>query len=1632
MATFTNVTPNPLTADGKLNKKYSNSKYATSDFSGIENTAYLKKDINTAVIMNQYLADNLYMPGIGELGAAMENIEKINNGVTRYGGTNRISENKNYASSTLCTFPESNGNKNYEKSRNLISYVWYYNTSYAEIAYGQIIDNYGALGFYRYIPETDESFEEKELSNEYDYTLVVEEKEPTELKFNSSNYQNNTYIFNFKSNFAKKDAQGQEYNQLISYNFYSNNDEVLWPGLINPMDLSPISIPENSYLFGPNGSDRIFILPENFNENPGTGIIAYITEYLNENQSAKEITGTEGPFEFKFKGDRTREACSAKASINYTIKILERPLVDPNLQPSMSTILIDEPYQGSNGIFDRRIEEIINSIVHHNPNGEDTPLNDSEKNKLKNKENWDYNGNKSIIDQLSGNNVNVYFNNPPNQTFSFYLKYKGNEEDLGFNEQSLKVEVKINIQAPTVKTNIEIYFVNDDHEKITEKTYNNSATHLYAIPRIENNKNVSGLNIIPEYNGQGAEIRSDNNGWYNLFTETHGNFSIEATFNGNDEYNESFADPCVLKIKSTSGSTTNPSIDPTLRYATAAVKTVKNSSNLYDIPNLTVEPTSLKYSETSSRSTDGATITSDHKLKYSFDFSNNEDYRLVKITAVSGDQKIGNTQYNNMSTSCQISIYKQQKQSSSITLSSTADVIITKEMTLTEAQKLLPTIKSTNPSGLPIRYSSSNPEIVDIDLQTGKLKFTVGSNSEYITMSNNGETTITVTGITYTDSNGIPYDSCTTQYKIIVRITGNVLENLTNNFKNHILYFQGDNASLSTWIKNNTTVSIYDILNNPNKFMYTIWPNPIYINSFGLNSRWAKSSGTTDYQSPNIIFMVPSYISEWYSSFDNMKNNLTIKIKFGQLSTFTMTLAGQIKDTLVYSLFLDAKNFGFLKNSTDIITISLYKKSSDKTASLEKNYFYNPYSLRVTQPTNIQLNTEVNFGNYYSLGWHQTTGSTGYRFNNMTNMPTKITVMDNNGERNSYINTYFSGTSGSTYLGALRVDRFAYHVTNANNPASYSGVQRIKINSKDNNIHGLSLSIKQDNIKNGNNNDFSNSHIVLRSFFNRDRFGIFNDCILNDLNPNYVLDTNLSKTDLTTYAITANTSTGSTVKKIATGTTFTYYTYYTTTLNYTTKSNTYISKLTYTYYAPRDNNNSATRIYSVEAMIKNLPITGVKQILYNDFTDRFTDGQYNHSGLYYLPKNSDVLPLNKFTDYLFIHNDSDTKSKIIFTDKSDALAVGSRTITLEPHETLEYFPNVRDKLPIVVTFARTTSDDKTLNKNKIFEYYQFKDLHYLDDDEPILVDGIDQFDNELSIDRIYKYNCAMNYIYQYFNSESKLILRKYGTNEIYKLLNIPTRIVEDPDISNALIDEFGRNHGILSATVKFAIQNNQGRGERVKRQTYNNDVTKETINRYPVYTTDRYLGGALILITKDRSIDMKCKLYVSDNLSYSITRYGDEPEPYLYMVNVTISWGNATIGEYSTVNDWNGTPGNTTNILANHAIFTGYANLNPPNTYPGGQAKFTGDLLKNENNIEGMGNYERSIYAMVQCGFMYSDGYGIKYSHRFESNNKVAFTKDNLFDYLKSIRVSIGGSFIYNSGNTTYNPDIQIDWNGTL
>lgn len=1392
MATFTNVTPNPLDADGKLNKKYSNSKYATSDFSGIENTTYLKKDINTAVIMNQYLTDNLYMPGIGELGAAMENIEKINNGITRYRGTNYISENKNYASSTLCSFPESIGNKVYDKSRNIISYVWYYNTTYAEIAYGPIIDKYSTLGFYRYIPESDESFEEKELTNEYDYSLVVEEKEPTELKFNSNNYQNNTYIFDFKANFAKKTAQGDTLNQLISYNFYSNNDEVSWPGLVNPMDLSPIIIPDNMRLFGPNGSNRIFILPENFNENPDTGIIGYINNtYLSNNPQGKIITGYEGPFVFRFKGDRTREACSASAKINYTINILERPLSDPNLQPTSSSILIDEPYQGSNGIFDRRIGEIINSIVHHNPNGEDTPLTEAEKTLL----NWDYNGNDDIIlNYLSGNNTNVYYDHPQNQTFSIYLIYPQNE-NLGFNEQRLRVEVKIDIPKPTIKTNIDIYFVNDSHEKITEKTYNNRTDNLYPIPKIGSNKDISGLTITPEYNGQGAVIRSDGNGWYNLYTETHGNFTIEATFAGNEEYNEAYADPCVLKIKSSGGSTTDSSVDPTLRYASSAVKVIKNSSNLYDIPNLTVDPTTLQYSE--STNTTGATITSAHKLKYSFDFKANEEYRLVKITATSKDQKIGTTQYNNMTTSCQISIYKQEKQKSSITLSSTADVIITKEMTLTEAQKLLPTIKSTNPSGLPIRYVSSEPSIVDIDQQTGKLKFTVGNNSEYITMSNNGETTITVRGLTYTDSDNIAYDSCEVTYKIIVKITGNVLVNLKNNFKTHILYFQGDSNGLSTWIKNNTTVSIYDILNNPNKFMYTIWPNPIYTNSFALNSRWAKTTDTTDYQSPNIIFMVPSYINEWYSSFNDMKNNLTIKVKFGQLSTFTMSLAGQIKDTLVYSLFLDAKNFSFLKNYTDIITFYLYKKSSNKSSSLDKSYFYNPYTLRVTQPTNIQLNTEVNFGNYYSLGWHQTTGSTGYRFNNMTNMPTKITVMDTNGERNSYINTYFSGTVGSTYLGALRVDRFAYHVTNANNLFSYSGVQRLKINSKDNNIHGLSLSIKQDNIRIGKDDDFSNSHIVLRSFFNRDRFGIFNDCVLNDLNVNYVLDPNLSTADSKTYAITTKSSSGSTVKKIATGTTFTYYTYYTTTLNYTSKSNTYMSKLTYTYYAPRDNNNSSTRIYSVESTIKNLPITGVKQILYNDFTDRFTDGQYNHTGLYYLPKNSDVLPINKFTDYLFIHNDSDTQSKIIFTDKSNVLASGARTIILEPHETLEYFPNVRDKLPIIVTFARTTTDDKTLNKNKIFEYYQFKDLHYLDNDDPILIDGEDQRNGELSIDKIYKYNCAMNYIYQYFNSETKLILRKYGTNEIYKLLNIPTRIVEDPDISNALINEFGSNHGIL-------------------------------------------------------------------------------------------------------------------------------------------------------------------------------------------------------------------------------------------
>ena len=163
---LTNIIPNPL-YNNYINNKFDDDLYITSDFNGIENTAYLKYS-QTNIVNN--IEKDMYLPSIGELGIAIENISLINEKIrevcynypevfgeySSYSNSSYsysyhnyiISYNTSIPSSTL--YSENDIIHNIYELENNINNVWCIDTEYGKISYLPTTTQFNILPFYVY------------------------------------------------------------------------------------------------------------------------------------------------------------------------------------------------------------------------------------------------------------------------------------------------------------------------------------------------------------------------------------------------------------------------------------------------------------------------------------------------------------------------------------------------------------------------------------------------------------------------------------------------------------------------------------------------------------------------------------------------------------------------------------------------------------------------------------------------------------------------------------------------------------------------------------------------------------------------------------------------------------------------------------------------------------------------------------------------------------------------------------------------------------------------------------------------------------------------------------------------------------------------------------------------------------------------------------------------------------------------------------------------------------------------------------------------------------------------------------------------------------------------------------------
>ena len=215
------IMPNPLNINGNINNNYKNENFATSDMDG-ETSSNVYRTVNNTndndpIIVMKRIPNEMYLPGLGELGIAIQNITYINDRITyinecknsNYADTFDIHSTYKYMSGTLY-YDNNINNENYINNAS-INNIWAIDLSEAYVTYSSIQDKHNIMPMYKYIPDESSVIEET-YTYVIDPTPVIPPTPPTPEPDNDDDrysdpsyfcsnldYYFNSYIYNYRS-----------------------------------------------------------------------------------------------------------------------------------------------------------------------------------------------------------------------------------------------------------------------------------------------------------------------------------------------------------------------------------------------------------------------------------------------------------------------------------------------------------------------------------------------------------------------------------------------------------------------------------------------------------------------------------------------------------------------------------------------------------------------------------------------------------------------------------------------------------------------------------------------------------------------------------------------------------------------------------------------------------------------------------------------------------------------------------------------------------------------------------------------------------------------------------------------------------------------------------------------------------------------------------------------------------------------------------------------------------------------------------------------------------------------------------------------------------------------------------------
>lgn len=216
------ITPNPLNSSGFINNNYKDENYATSDMDGeAHSEKYREINSNSSngpiITAMERIHEDMYLPGLGELGIALQNITYINERITY---VNTFSSQAYYAepfnmsakymSSTLY-YNNNIVNENYTNNAT-IDNIWSIDLNEAYITFSSIkYTEYNIMPMYKYVPTStymggDEHIDTGDNTIEETEEPEIQPVEDEDERYTDSsyfctnlNYRLSSYMFNYKS-----------------------------------------------------------------------------------------------------------------------------------------------------------------------------------------------------------------------------------------------------------------------------------------------------------------------------------------------------------------------------------------------------------------------------------------------------------------------------------------------------------------------------------------------------------------------------------------------------------------------------------------------------------------------------------------------------------------------------------------------------------------------------------------------------------------------------------------------------------------------------------------------------------------------------------------------------------------------------------------------------------------------------------------------------------------------------------------------------------------------------------------------------------------------------------------------------------------------------------------------------------------------------------------------------------------------------------------------------------------------------------------------------------------------------------------------------------------------------------------